>query len=128
MRTGFTKRALSLILAICMVMSAFTVTAFAAGEWSPGTTTKIYVDATAVSQFEALEYEANFFEAEYEKKIGAINTAIGAVSDAGSTDIVLTYDASVPTQGFNVSVSGSKLIVAASDDDGIFYGWRYVIQ
>lgn len=128
MRTGFTKRALSLILAICMVMSAFTVTAFATGEWSPGTTTKIYVDATAVSQFEALEYEANFFEAEYEKKIGAINTAIGAVSDAGSTDIVLTYDASVPTQGFNVSVSGSKLIVAASDDDGIFYGWRYVIQ
>lgn len=128
MRTGFTKRALSLILAICMVMSAFTVTAFAAGDWSPGTTTKIYVDATAVSQFEALEYEANFFEAEYEKKIGAINTAIGAVSDAGSTDIVLTYDASVPTQGFNVSVSGDKLIVAASDDDGIFYGWRYVIQ
>ena len=129
MRTGFTKRALSLILAICMVMSAFTVTAFAAGDWSPGTTTKIYVDATAVSQFEALEYEANFFEAEYEKKIGDnINTAIGAVSDAGSTDIVLTYDASVPTQGFNVSVSGDKLIVAASDDDGIFYGWRYVIQ
>ncbi len=128
MRTGFTKRALSLILAICMVMSAFTVTAFAAGNWSPGTTTKIYVDATAVSQFEALEYEANFFEAEYEEKIGAINTAIGAVSDAGSEDIILTYDASVPTQGFNVSVSGSKLIVAASDDDGIFYGWRYVIQ
>lgn len=128
MSTGFTKRALSLILAICMVMSAFTVTAFAAGNWSPGTTTKIYVDATAVSQFEALEYEANFFEAEYEKKIGDINTAIGAVSDAGSTDIVLTYDASVPTQGFNVSVSGDRLIVAASDDDGIFYGWRYVIQ
>ena len=128
MRTGFTKRALSLILAICMVTSAFTVTAFAAGNWSPGTTTKIYVDATAVSQFEALEYEANFFEAEYEKKIGSINTAIGAVSDAGSEDIVLTYDASVPTQGFNVSVSGDKLIVAASDDDGIFYGWRYVIQ
>ena len=129
MRTGFTKRALSLILAICMVMSAFTVTAFAVGNWSPGTTTKIYVDATAVSQFEALEYEANFFEAEYEEKIGDnINTAIGAVSDAGSEDIVLTYDDSVPTQGFNVSVSGSKLIVAASDDDGIFYGWRYVIQ
>lgn len=128
MRTGFTKRALSLIMAMCMVMSAFTVTAFAAGKWSPGTTTKIYVDATAVSQFEALEYEANFFEAEYEKKIGAINTAIGAVSDAGSEDIILTYDASVPTQGFNVSISGDKLIVAASDDDGIFYGWRYVIQ
>ena len=129
MRTGFTKRALSLILAICMVMSAFTVTAFASGNWSPDTSTKIYVDTTAVSQFEALEYEANFFEAEYEKKIGDnINTAIGAVSDAGSEDIVLTYDASVPTQGFNVSVSGDKLIVAASDDDGIFYGWRYVIQ
>ena len=128
MRTGFTKRALSLILAIYMVMSAFTVTAFAAGDWSPGTSTKIYVDATAVSQFEALEHEANLFEAEYEKKIGAINTAIGAVSDAGSEDIVLTYDASVPTQSFNVSASGSKLIVAASDDDGIFYGWRYVIQ
>ncbi len=129
MRTGFTKRALSLILAICMVTSAFTVTAFAAGGWSPKTSTKIYVDATAVSQFEALEYEANFFEAEYEEKIGDnINTAIGAVSDAGSEDIILTYDASVPTQGFNVSVSGDKLIVAASDDDGIFYGWRYVIQ
>lgn len=128
MRTRFTKRALSLIMAICMVMSAFTVTTFAAGKWSPGTTTKIYVDATAVSRIKTLEYEANFFEAEYEKKIGAINTAIGAVSDAGSEDIVLTYDASVPTQGFNVSVSGDKLIVAASDDDGIFYGWRYVIQ
>lgn len=128
MRTRFTKRALSLIMAICMVMSAFTVTTFAAGKWSPGTTTKIYVDATAVSQIKTLEYEANFFEAEYENKIGAINTAIGAVSDAGSEDIVLTYDASVPTQGFNVSVSGEKLIVAASDDDGIFYGWRYVIQ
>ncbi|MBQ7910546.1 MAG: family 20 glycosylhydrolase [Clostridia bacterium] len=129
MRIGFTKRALSLILAICMVTSAFTVTAFAAGGWSPKTSTKIYVDATAVSQFEALEYEANFFEAEYEEKIGDnINTAIGAVSDAGSEDIILTYDASVPTQGFNVSVSGDKLIVAASDDDGIFYGCRYVIQ
>ncbi|MBP3571353.1 MAG: family 20 glycosylhydrolase [Clostridia bacterium] len=129
MRTGFTKRALSLILAICMVTSAFTVTAFAAGGWSPKTSTKIYVDATAVSQFEALEYEANFFEAEYEEKIGDnINTAIGAVSDAGSEDIILTYDASVPTQGFTVSVSGDKLIVAASDDDGIFYGCRYVIQ
>lgn len=129
MRTGFTKRALSLILAICMVTSAFTVTAFAAGGWSPKTSTKIYVDAAAVSQFEALEYEANFFEAEYEEKIGDnINTAIGAVSDAGSEDIILTYDASVPTQGFTVSVSGDKLIVAASDDDGIFYGCRYVIQ
>lgn len=128
MRTRFTKRALSLIMAMCMVMSAFTVTTFAAGKWSPSTTTKIYVDATAVSQIKTLEYEANFFEAEYEKKIGAINTAIGAVSDAGSEDIILTYDASVPTQGFNVSVSGDKLIVAASDDDGIFYGWRYVIQ
>lgn len=128
MRTRFTKRALSLILSICMAMSAFTVTAFAADEWSPGTTTKIYVDATAVSKFEALEYEANFFEAEYEMKIGAINTAIGAVSDAGDKDIILTYDDSVHKQGFNVSVSDSKLIVAASDDDGIFYGWRYVIQ
>ena len=128
MRTRFTKRALSLIMAMCMVMSAFTVTAFAASDWSPKTSTKIYVDATAVSRIKTLEYEANFFEAEYEKKIGAINTAIGAVSDAGSEDIILTYDASVPTQGFNVSVSGSKLIVAASDEDGIFYGWRYVIQ
>ena len=56
MRTRFTKRALSLIMAICMVMSAFTVTAFAASDWSPKTSTKIYVDATAVSQIKTLEY------------------------------------------------------------------------
>ena len=65
MITRFLKRTLSLVLAICMVVSVLTVTAFAeAATWKPADSTKIYVDANAVGYFSYLQYEAIFFQGE----------------------------------------------------------------
>lgn len=132
MRTGFSKRLLSLFLAICMVLSTFTVTAFAAsGNWKPADNTKIYVltDNLSKEQISTLKYEANLFKAELdEKKLGKFNVTFGSEAYVGEKDVVLTFQTGISPQGFVITVDGSRLTVAASDDDGIFYGWRSVIK
>ena len=130
MTTRFLKRTLSLILAICMVLSALTVTAFAeTATWKPADSTQIYVDANAVGYFSYLQYEAIFFQGEYEENLGQVlPVATGAVSKAGSNDVILTYDAAIPAGGYKLSISETCLTVAASDDEGMFYGYRAVIS
>ena len=130
MTTRFFKRALSLILAICMVLSALTVTALAdTATWEPADSTQIYVDADAVGYFSYLSYEAIFFQGEYEENLGKmLPVATGAISKAGSNDVILTYDAAIPAGGYKLSISETCLTVAASDDEGMFYGYRAVIS
>ena len=130
MTTRFFKRTLSLILAICMVLSALTVTAFAdTATWKPADSTQIYVDANAVGYFSYLPYEAIFFQGEYEENLGkTLPVATGAISKAGSNDVILTYDAAIPAGGYKLSISETCLTVAASDDEGMFYGYRAVIS
>ena len=130
MTTRFFKRTLSLLLAICMVLSALTVTAFAdTATWKPADSTQIYVDANAVGYFSYLPYEAIFFQGEYEENLGkTLPVATGAISKAGSNDVILTYDAAIPAGGYKLSISETCLTVAASDDEGMFYGYRAVIS
>ncbi len=130
MKTGFTKRALSIVLSICMLFSAFTFTAFATGTtWTPSANTKIFVDVDSVGGFEDLKYEANFFGEEYREKVGTkLAVTMGSADDVGDHDILLTYDATIPARGYEISLHGTRLTIAASDDDGIFYGWHNVIK
>ncbi|MBO5511330.1 MAG: family 20 glycosylhydrolase [Clostridia bacterium] len=130
MSTRITKRALSLFLTVCILFSSLTVTVIAEdGLWTPSENTKIFVDVDSVEFFENLNYEANFFASEYEAVLGTAPTVtMGHANEVGSVDILLTRKASVPAQGYEVSVDGSQLTVAASDDDGLFYGWHYVIK
>ena len=129
MSTRITKRVLSVFLAVCMLFSSFTMTAFASTvTWTPSENTKIYVDSTSVGHFQDMKYEANLFSEEYAEKLDRrLNVTIGSVSDADSGDIILMYDGDVShEQGFRVTVYRSQLIIAASGDDGLFYGWQYV--
>lgn len=131
MSTRITKRVLSVFLAVCMLFSSFTMTAFASTvTWTPSENTKIYVDSTSVGHFQDMKYEANLFSEEYAEKLDRrLNVTIGSVSDADSGDIILMYDGDVShEQGFRVTVYRSQLIIAASGDDGLFYGWQYVIK
>lgn len=130
MCTRFCKRALSLLLAICMVLSTLTVAVFAeSASWTPADNTKIFVDSDAEDYFEDLRYEAVFFQGEYEENFGrSLNVARGPVSRAGSNDMILTYGEDIPAGGFTISVSDNCLIIAASDDEGMFYGYHAVIE
>lgn len=130
MKIGIMKRALSMILSVCMLFSSLTFTAFASSsEWTPKEKTKVFVDSDSIADFDNLKYEANFFREEYEAKLGvSLNVTIGTLAEAGASDVILTYDGEVPPQGYKVSVNGDQLTIAASDDDGIFYGWHYVIK
>lgn len=141
MKTGMTTRVLATVLSVCLLLSTFTFTAIAAGTWTPSDTTEIYAvtdysttNADLQKQFEKLqeqfENEAILFAAEYQAKgLGEISVTKGKADKAGDSDILLMYDNSVTNaEGFRVSISGSKLTVAASTADGLFYGWRYVLK
>ena len=130
MSTRMTKRALSLFLTVCILFSSLTVIAVAEdATWMPSENTKIFVDVDSVGFFEDLKYEANFFASEYEAMLGtAPVVTMGHAHEVGDADILLTRKASIPAQGYEVSIRDDQLTVAASDDDGLFYGWHYVIK
>jgi hypothetical protein len=129
MKTPTIERAISLILLVFMLFSSFVVTASAANPtWTPDKTTKIYVDAGSVNDFVDLEAEAASFQQQYMLRLHtAPEIAVGSFENAGASDIVLLYDESIAAGKYEIVADGSRLIIAASNDDGIFYGCNYVV-
>lgn len=54
----------------------------------------------------------------------------GEIEEAGNTDIllVLREELGIPCQGYHVAVHGKRIVISASDKDGLFYGCRYLIK
>lgn len=118
---------------IAILITAVAIVIFSAEtEWTPEENTRIYW-ATSLDSLASdtdLDAQIKLFSEELAEKVtgNCLPIYYGSKDNAGANDIVLTYDSSLPTQGYKVTVNASQLCVSASDADGLFYGCRYVIK
>ncbi|MBR4034430.1 MAG: family 20 glycosylhydrolase [Clostridia bacterium] len=101
--------------------------------WSLNENTRIYwvKDLDAMASSEELDAQIKFFSEELAANVtgSCLPIYYGSSADnAGEYDIVLTYASDISTQGYKVALNGNRLVVSASDTDGLFYGCRYVIK
>ena len=80
----------------------------------------------------ALSAQIRLFAEELAQKItkSPLPLVDGSAKTAGKQDLCLLLDSrlSVPQEGYRITVSGGRVIVSASDTDGLFYGCRDVIK
>ena len=125
----------ALFLAFVMLAALLPTAAFAASDWQIADDTEIYWVETTDAQISDADLKAQvqLFSQEMQAK-GLTETTLpisyGAQELAGDHDIVLLLDASlgIAAEGYQVSISGGQLWVKASDEDGLFYGCRFVEQ
>ncbi len=143
-----TSRSFALVLMLLCVLSFTNICAIAAStgslgvspsgvQWVVTNDTEIFWLETADSDKSNTELadQVKLFASELEAK-GCTSSVLPIkygddISNAGTNDIVLNLSSShnITTQGFIVEVPvGGKIVVKASDADGLFYGCRYVIQ
>ncbi|MDD5969836.1 MAG: family 20 glycosylhydrolase [Anaerostipes sp.] len=121
-----------LIVSMCSFFAPSYVKA--ASEWCVKEDTEIFWVSTQDSSRENTELseQIQLFDSEL-KACGATENVCpityGEQKDAGQNDIVLILDSTLGLlkEGYKIEV-GDQLIVSASDEDGLFYGCRYVEQ
>ena len=129
-------RILAEVLLLTMVLTMVPQITVSAEEsaWTISSETEIFWQATSDSQStdEALTKQVKLFASELAEKVTktALPISYGNADQAGDNDIVLVLDSTleIAEQGYAVDVNGTQLIVSASDEDGLFYGCRNVIQ
>lgn len=128
-------RIAAVALAALCIVTMFPAAAFAASEWSISNDTEIYWAETANSKIDNADLKAQvqLFAQEMQAKgitQSTLGISYGAQELAGDNDIVLLLDASlgIAAEGYQISINGGKLVVKASDADGLFYGCRFVEQ
>ncbi len=128
-------RIAAVILAALCIVTMFPAAAFAASEWNISNDTEIYWAETANSKIDNADLKAQvqLFAQEMQAKgitQSTLGISYGAQELAGDNDIVLLLDASlgIAAEGYQISINGGKLVVKASDADGLFYGCRFVEQ
>ncbi len=129
------NRIMSAILAFTMVFSmVIPVSAAETDTWKKADSTEIFWAETEDSKSTDAELTAQvkLFASELAEKVTgtALPISYGTADKAGNNDIVLMLDSTlgIAAQGYTVTIDGAKLVVSASDKDGLFYGCRYVIQ
>lgn len=129
------NRIMSAILAFAMVFSmVIPVSAAETDTWKKADSTEIFWAETEDSKSTdaELEEQVKLFASELAEKVTetALPISYGTADNAGDNDIVLMLDSTleIAAQGYTVTIDGAKLVVSASDKDGLFYGCRYVIQ
>ena len=128
-------RIAAVALAALCIVTMFPAAAFAASEWNISNDTEIYWVETANSTIDNADLKAQvqLFAQEMQAKgitQSTLGISYGAQELAGDNDIVLLLDASlgIAAEGYQISINGGKLVVSASDADGLFYGCRFVEQ
>lgn len=128
-------RIAAVALAALCIVTMFPAAAFAASEWNISNDTEIYWVETANSKIGNADLKAQVqpFAQEMQAKgitQSTLGISYGAQELAGDNDIVLLLDASlgIAAEGYQISINGGKLVVKASDADGLFYGCRFVEQ
>lgn len=128
-------RIAAVALAALCIVTMFPAAAFAASEWNISNDTEIYWAETADSEIgnADLKAQVQLFAQEMQAKgitQSTLGISYGAQELAGDNDIVLLLDASlgIAAEGYQISINGGKLVVKASDADGLFYGCRFVEQ
>lgn len=128
-------RIAAVALAALCIVTMFPAAAFAASEWNISNDTEIYWAETANSKIgnADLKAQVQLFAQEMQAKgitQSTLGISYGAQELAGDNDIVLLLDASlgIAAEGYQISINGGKLVVKASDADGLFYGCRFVEQ
>lgn len=102
--------------------------------WRISGDTRIFWAATADSQMTdtALMAQVRLFSSELTSKVTGKPLGIyyGSTDYAEKNDILLLLDSSLmlPAEGYRISVSGGRVTVSASDDDGLFYGCRDLMK
>lgn len=132
--TVFFRAFLSLILAISILIPCRIPVRAAEATWTPSENTQIFWVQTADSKKEdaALVQQIKLFDSELASKVTAnvLPIVCGSADDAGENDILLQLDRTlgIASEGYQISVDGKRVVVSASDRDGLFYGCRNLIQ
>lgn len=125
---------LSLTLALCMALPCVMPAVAAGNTWTPGENTRIFWIQTKDSKMEDadLAKQIRLFDSELAAKVTTNTLPIfyGNREDAGDRDILLELDSSlsIAPEGYRISLTGNRILVSASDRDGLFYGCRNLIQ
>lgn len=118
------------IAILAILTTAVAIVIFSANaKWTLSKGTRIYWSQSldSIAEHAELEAQIRLFSAELAEKTGS-SLPIYYGSNAGGEDILLSYDATLPAQGYRLEISGTQLGISASDADGLFYGCRYVIK
>ncbi|MCQ2354775.1 MAG: beta-N-acetylhexosaminidase [Clostridia bacterium] len=138
---------MSVALALTMLisMNCIPYAASDAAAWTPAAGTEILVADTPTAASARIAPEPTEYRVSLDDQVKLFASELAAVegktterkikfgprADAGTNDIILILDSaltSIPAQGYTVALSGSQIVVSASDDDGLFFGCRYIIQ
>lgn len=141
MKNKANKKRIAFILALVVLISAMSIGYFVTNAettvWSINEITGILLektnDTTQGENYDALVSQAKMFSSELAAKLGEAETRLikySPVDYSGEKDIVIRYDESlgISEQGYSVYREDDRLIIAASDFDGLFYGCRYVVK
>lgn len=130
MKTATINRAISVLLAAVMLLSAFSLGVYAEDTaWKPTSGTRICIDVHSVGEFTALEKQALQLQVAYLQKYGVMLPVAQVVSTGlRSGDIFLTYDSAIAGGAYEIGIFGGRLTIMASDDDGMNRGWSYVME
>lgn len=132
--TVFFRAFLSLMLAMSMLIPCGIPAHAAEAAWTPSEHTQIFWVQTADSKKEdaALVQQIKLFDSELASKVttNVLPIVCGTAEDAGENDILLQLDRTldIAKEGYQISVDGKRVLIAASDRDGLFYGCRKLIQ
>lgn len=136
MKTQIAKRALAVLLSVCMLATSLMLPIFAVDTWNSTEGVRFYVatDHGCVDVYdhndETVRY-ANLCAREYLDKLGVQPLIIyGAKANAQPGDIILEMnpEQQMSSEGYSISVSADKLTVSASDASGLLYGARDVLK
>lgn len=132
--TVFFRAFLSLILAVSMLIPLGVPAQAAETAWTPSENTQIFWVRTADSKKEDADLvrQIKLFDSELASKVTAdvLPIVYGSQEDAGENDILLQLDRTlgIAGEGYQISLDGKRVVVSASDRDGLFYGCRNLIQ
>ena len=125
---------LSLMLAISILLPCAIPARAAEATWTPSENTQIFWVRTADSKKEdtALVQQIKLFDSELASKVttNVLPIVYGSAEEAGENDILLELDRTlgIASEGYQISVDGKRIVISASDRDGLFYGCRNLIQ
>lgn len=133
--TSKPQKFIAFLLALIMLIAMMPTTAYALPEWSLAADTEVYWVETKDSDIENADLKAQvqLFVQEMQAKgitDSTLEITYGEQKYAGDHDIVLLLDSAlgIAAEGYQISISGGRLWVKASDADGLFYGCRFVEQ
>ena len=129
MKTAIINRAISVLLATVMLLSAISLGVYAEDTaWKPTSGTRNCIDIHSVGEFSDLEKQAMKLQVAYLQEYGVMLPVVQIVSTGlRSGDIFLTYDSSVASRAYEIGIFGGRLTIMASDDNGMNRGWSYVM-